>query len=517
MFDHLGYPYLTDFGVAHICKTDELICDLSSGTKQYLAPEVFTTGHLHGPAADFWALGIVVYEVMFSRRPFSKCAPKTYVKYLQDELDNRTKLLQTEAESSPSLTILEANPCATLLSSLDSATKSLLHSPHRLQGSGSPAGNDTCLCVSSAESNLANSPSPIARRLRTPKLHPIVGTALQSGRVQLSPLVKGNAKILPAIKPSDKSALISAKRMGKLDPISFNGSVSAATTVMSMLKHEEALLRSIPPGKSSKYKLPAGIVFPLPEPHFPTSQVPIACTKEDEVLGPAPTVTTPRRPVEKPCDVNADGGSDSLLRQLGSSNDDFSGRRNNNDEDAQDNELNFSIKLCPDACDTSGNCAEPSSDCAIPELPDDLKVQIPLRSVSDKIVSPIFIDFLQGLLDIRPEYRLGGVKNYGRLVAHEWFVVAKLNWTNITEKKETPPFCPDRAQINSDLTHKYEKCHVDDGSLDIYQTQRPLSMDCQERFESFHHIADEYFELFPDLKVVCNGIGSGVKYISCYD
>ena len=35
----------------------DFLCYSSSGTKQYLAPEVFTRSHAHGPAADYWSLG----------------------------------------------------------------------------------------------------------------------------------------------------------------------------------------------------------------------------------------------------------------------------------------------------------------------------------------------------------------------------------------------------------------------------------------------------------------------------
>jgi serine/threonine kinase 32 len=56
--DQLGFPYLADFGIAYVhpqttSRRDSntpcgLVSQLASGTKQYLAPEVFTRYHVHG-------------------------------------------------------------------------------------------------------------------------------------------------------------------------------------------------------------------------------------------------------------------------------------------------------------------------------------------------------------------------------------------------------------------------------------------------------------------------------------
>ena len=78
ILDDQGFPHLADFGVAYVQNdtnhegTEALASKLSSGTKQYLAPEVFTKGHIHGPESDFWSLGIVAYELLHGSRPFSK-------------------------------------------------------------------------------------------------------------------------------------------------------------------------------------------------------------------------------------------------------------------------------------------------------------------------------------------------------------------------------------------------------------------------------------------------------------
>ena len=85
ILDERGYPHLADFGVAYVCpdESGNMTCNLASGTKQYLAPEVFTRSHIHGPQADYWSLGVVAYELLFSRRPFEKHCPISFITYLE--------------------------------------------------------------------------------------------------------------------------------------------------------------------------------------------------------------------------------------------------------------------------------------------------------------------------------------------------------------------------------------------------------------------------------------------------
>ena len=64
---------------------------LASGTKQYLAPEVFTSKHVHGPEVDFWALGVVAYELLHGRRPFDKHCPKEMINYLDKAYDTQSE------------------------------------------------------------------------------------------------------------------------------------------------------------------------------------------------------------------------------------------------------------------------------------------------------------------------------------------------------------------------------------------------------------------------------------------
>lgn len=45
-------------------------CFSTSGTHGYLAPEVYTSQHLHGRTADWFAMGVTLHEFLCGRRPF---------------------------------------------------------------------------------------------------------------------------------------------------------------------------------------------------------------------------------------------------------------------------------------------------------------------------------------------------------------------------------------------------------------------------------------------------------------
>lgn len=63
-----GYVYLTDFGLSRILGKDEVATSFW-GTAEYLAPEMISsTGHNWG--VDWWALGILIYEMIVGIPPF---------------------------------------------------------------------------------------------------------------------------------------------------------------------------------------------------------------------------------------------------------------------------------------------------------------------------------------------------------------------------------------------------------------------------------------------------------------
>ena len=65
VFDDKGFLYLTDMGIAKLCRHDKTIID-SSGTPGYMAPEVISNHH-HDLVSDFFAVGVMAYEFMFGR------------------------------------------------------------------------------------------------------------------------------------------------------------------------------------------------------------------------------------------------------------------------------------------------------------------------------------------------------------------------------------------------------------------------------------------------------------------
>jgi len=68
LIDKDGYPKVVDFGFAKVIKNTKTftLC----GTPEYLAPEI-VLGRGHDKAVDYWAFGILVYEMIAGYSPFS--------------------------------------------------------------------------------------------------------------------------------------------------------------------------------------------------------------------------------------------------------------------------------------------------------------------------------------------------------------------------------------------------------------------------------------------------------------
>ena len=68
LIDAHGYPKLIDFGFAKVLApgdTSHTMC----GTAEYLAPEQ-VQGHGHTRAVDYWAFGVLCYEMLTGVSPF---------------------------------------------------------------------------------------------------------------------------------------------------------------------------------------------------------------------------------------------------------------------------------------------------------------------------------------------------------------------------------------------------------------------------------------------------------------
>mmetsp|Transcript_23184 Transcript_23184/g.17610 ORF Transcript_23184/g.17610 Transcript_23184/m.17610 type:complete len:191 (+) Transcript_23184:999-1571(+) len=68
LFGDDGYLFLADFGLAKMIKNDE-VANSFCGTAEYLAPEMLI-GNGHNYMVDWWALGILCYEMLVGIPPF---------------------------------------------------------------------------------------------------------------------------------------------------------------------------------------------------------------------------------------------------------------------------------------------------------------------------------------------------------------------------------------------------------------------------------------------------------------
>lgn len=111
MFGIDGYLKVVDFGFAKVIKDKTFtLC----GTPEYLAPEIITNKG-HGLAVDWWAVGILLYEMLVGEAPFSADDPMT----IYDMILNNTPQFSYWFDSNAK----------------DLIMKLLVHSPSRRLGS----------------------------------------------------------------------------------------------------------------------------------------------------------------------------------------------------------------------------------------------------------------------------------------------------------------------------------------------------------------------------------------------
>lgn len=67
VFEENGYLRLTDFGVARKKKANN--SEETSGTPGYMSPEVICRMN-HSYESDYFAIGVIVYEMILGRRPY---------------------------------------------------------------------------------------------------------------------------------------------------------------------------------------------------------------------------------------------------------------------------------------------------------------------------------------------------------------------------------------------------------------------------------------------------------------
>jgi len=79
-----GYLKITDLGLSWQADNEEMICDKKSGTKSYMAPEIYAKTHKHGIPSDYFSVGVICHEMTFLKRPFSSKAFKNTNDYEDD-------------------------------------------------------------------------------------------------------------------------------------------------------------------------------------------------------------------------------------------------------------------------------------------------------------------------------------------------------------------------------------------------------------------------------------------------
>ncbi|KAK9728695.1 Serine/threonine kinase [Basidiobolus ranarum] len=68
LLDQEGHAHLTDFNIAIMHSNKPLLS--RSGTYNYMAPEIFSP-HGYDTTVDWWSLGVVFYEAIYGKRPFT--------------------------------------------------------------------------------------------------------------------------------------------------------------------------------------------------------------------------------------------------------------------------------------------------------------------------------------------------------------------------------------------------------------------------------------------------------------
>jgi serine/threonine protein kinase len=68
LLDSRGQVKVTDLGIS--MELQDGVCTSTSGTRPYMAPEIFMSGHKHTQLADFYSLGITAYQFLLGQRPY---------------------------------------------------------------------------------------------------------------------------------------------------------------------------------------------------------------------------------------------------------------------------------------------------------------------------------------------------------------------------------------------------------------------------------------------------------------
>ena len=105
-----GILKIGDFGIAKELETIKKLTETNVGTPYFMAPEV-VRGELYGEKADVWAIGVILYEITFLRKPFDGKNFKEVFEKIRDEpCDLSGREIETDIEMLL-FTILDKDPC----------------------------------------------------------------------------------------------------------------------------------------------------------------------------------------------------------------------------------------------------------------------------------------------------------------------------------------------------------------------------------------------------------------------